>query len=97
MLALWDRIKGYFMAVTAFIACPCHLPLTLPLLLSLTAGTALGTWLSQNLTLVYIASAAYFLGGLALAFKWLGASDSRRAFGRGRAVFGNLLKTESRR
>jgi mercuric ion transport protein len=79
MLTLWHTIKGYFMAVTAFIACPCHLPLTLPLLLGLTAGTALGTWLNQNVTLVYVLSTATFLGGLALALKWLGMSDGRRA------------------
>jgi hypothetical protein len=79
MLTLWHNIKGYFMAVTAFIACPCHLPLTLPLLLSLTAGTALGAWLSQNVTLVFVLSTATFLGGLALALKWLGTSDGRGA------------------
>lgn len=77
MLTLWHNIKGYFMAVTAFIACPCHLPLTLPLLLGLTAGTALGAWLSQNVTLVYVLSTAYFLGGLALALKWLGTRDGK--------------------
>lgn len=81
MPARWDNIKGTFMAVTAFIACPCHLPLTLPLLLGLTAGTALGAWLSQNLMFVTITSAVYFLGGLALAFKWLGAGNSRRTAG----------------
>lgn len=77
MLTLWHHIRGTFMAVTAFIACPCHLPLTLPLLLGLTAGTALGAWLSQNVTLVYVLSTAYFIGGLALALKWLGTSDGK--------------------
>ncbi len=76
MLTLWHNIKGTFMAVTAFIACPCHLPLTLPLLLGVTAGTALGAWLNQNVTLIYVFSTAYFLGGLAL--KWLGTSDGKR-------------------
>ena len=66
------KIKAYIASVVAFIACPCHLPLTLPLLISLTAGTAFSAWLAapRNLLLVGAISTAIFIGGLALAFKW---------------------------
>ena len=64
------KIKAYIASVVAFIACPCHLPLTLPLLIALTAGTAFSTWLANNVFLVGAISTVIFIGGLALAFKW---------------------------
>lgn len=60
-----------------FIACPCHLPLTLPLLLSLIGGTTIGAWLSDNTALVYTASTILFLGGFALAAFWLTTDADR--------------------
>ena len=64
------KIKASVAGVVAFIACPCHLPLTLPLLISLTARTAFGAWLAQNIVLVGVIATVAFIGGLALAFKW---------------------------
>jgi hypothetical protein len=54
------------LTVTGFLACPCHLIITLPLLLSLLAGTALGSFLSQNSGLVYAGASIYFVVALAL-------------------------------
>jgi hypothetical protein len=54
------------------VACPCHLLVALPLLLSLTAGTALGVFLKQNTWLVVGASTVLFVAGLFLTFRWLG-------------------------
>lgn len=51
--------------------CPCRLPLTLPLLLTLTAGMAVGSWLANNSLIVYELSAVLFIGGLVLAGNWL--------------------------
>ncbi len=65
------KIKAYVAGVVAFIACPCHLPITLPLLISLTAGTAFGAWLAQNTVLVGAISTIAFIGGLALAYRWV--------------------------
>jgi hypothetical protein len=42
LLKTWRTIRSYLAGVVAFIACPCHLPLILPLLISLTAGTGYG-------------------------------------------------------
>lgn len=68
---LWFKVRGYVAAGVALVACPCHLVLTLPLLLSLAAGTALGTFLQQNTWLVYGVATALFVGGLFLTFRWL--------------------------
>ena len=67
----WHKIKAYVAGVIAFLACPCHLPLTLPLLISLTAGTAFGAWLVQSTILVGVILTVVFIGGLALAYRWL--------------------------
>ena len=66
-----NRFKGWLVAITAFIACPCHFPITLPVLLGLTAGTTVGVWIGQNTVLIYALSTAYFLGALAVGLRWL--------------------------
>ena len=60
------RIGGVALTVTGFLACPCHLIVTLPLLISLLAGTALGSFLSRNTGLVYTGAGIYFVVALAL-------------------------------
>ena len=72
MLKTWHFIKGYVAGAVAFVACPCHLPITLPLLIALTAGTAFGTWLGNNTLTVAVILTVVFVGGIALAFKWVG-------------------------
>jgi len=67
---LWFKVRGIVAAVVALIACPCHLILTLPLLLSLTAGTALGAFLEQHTWLLITVSTVVFVGGLYLALRW---------------------------
>ncbi|GAB4263164.1 MAG: hypothetical protein Kow0080_01230 [Candidatus Promineifilaceae bacterium] len=72
---IWQTIRGFVAGIVALIACPCHLPLTLPLILALTAGTAVGGWLAANTKLIYLAATIFFIGGLALAGKWLLADN----------------------
>jgi mercuric ion transport protein len=60
------RIGGGVLTVTGFLACPCHLIITLPLLATLLAGTALGSFLAHNTGLVYIGAGIYFVVALAL-------------------------------
>jgi len=76
---LWHQVKGWAAVVTAFIACPCHLPITLPIILSLTAGTALGAWIADNRDLLVALLTLYFLGGLALGFYWLNKEEKPAA------------------
>jgi mercuric ion transport protein len=60
------RMGGILLTATGFLACPCHLITTLPLLISLLAGTALGSFLSRNTGLVYTGAGIYFVVALAL-------------------------------
>ncbi len=65
------RIGGVVLTVTGFLACPCHLIITLPLLISLLAGTVLGSFLSSNTGLVYTGAGIYFVAALALGYWFL--------------------------
>ena len=60
------RVSGVLLTVTGFLACPCHLIITLPLLASLLAGTALGSFLTRNTGLVFTSASVYFIVALAL-------------------------------
>jgi mercuric ion transport protein len=60
------RIGGVVLTVTGLLACPCHLIITLPLLLSLLAGTAVGSFLSRTTGLAYTGATIYFVVALAL-------------------------------
>ena len=68
----WQSIEGYVMSALAFISCPCHLPITLPLLVVVTAGTAFSAWLQNNFFTVGGASSVIFVGSLVLALRWTG-------------------------
>ena len=60
-----NKAWGGVLVVTGFIACPCHLVITLPLILGVLAGTGLGAFLSDNQGLVYGVATGYFIVGLA--------------------------------
>lgn len=53
----------------ALVSCPCHLPVTLPIILSITAGTSLGLWIINNTGVVAIISSLIFVGSLFLTFR----------------------------
>ncbi len=62
------KFWGGVLLVTGFIACPCHLIITLPLILGLLAGTGIGAILATNTGLVYGVAGGYFI--VALAAGW---------------------------
>jgi mercuric ion transport protein len=73
------RIGGVVLTVTGFLACPCHLLITLPLLISLLAGTAVGSFLSRNTGLVFTGAGIYFVVALVLgAWFLLGPARGKR-------------------
>ena len=74
-----NKVWGTVLAVTSFVACPCHFPVTLPILLGLLGGTGLGGFISSNTGIVYGVAAAYFVVALAAGY-WL---LSRKAKARG--------------
>ncbi len=74
------RIGGIVLTVTGFLSCPCHLIITLPLLISLLAGTALGSFLSHNTGLVTAFAGIYFVVALTLGTAFLfGPKRQKRA------------------
>src|SRR5258708_30359276 len=58
-------ITGWFLAVTGFLACPCHLVITLPLAAALLSGTALGGWITTHQGALVVGASIYFVGALA--------------------------------
>lgn len=71
------RTGGKLLIITGVLACPCHLIVTLSLLASLMAGTALGSFLSRNTGLVFIFAGIYFIVALLLGY-WLLFGPARR-------------------
>lgn len=69
---MFRTLGGYALGATALIACPCHLPLTAPLLLALLGGTSLGVFLRDNPQALFLGMVAYFVVALAGAFWFLG-------------------------
>ncbi len=65
------KLWGYVLLVTAFLACPCHLPVTLPLLLAVLGGTSLGTFLAGHPELIGLAALVYFVTALAAGWALL--------------------------
>lgn len=76
---VWQKIRSAVMYVVAFVSCPCHLPITLPLALALLAGTPLAVWIAQHVGWVYGGMAGMFLLSLALGFLWSGLSKENAA------------------
>lgn len=94
MKGIWVKVKGYLAGVVALVACPCHLPITLPLLISLTAGTVFSAWLSRNILLVWITFALVFVAALVLAFQGIGNPKQSLFSERRAARFPNTGESE---
>ena len=56
-----SNIWGGVLAVTGFVACPCHFPLTLPLLIGVLGGTGIGAGIAANVSLIYMVATGYFI------------------------------------
>ena len=73
MPAILRKIKAGLAIGVAAVACPCHLPLTIPVLLSATAGSSLGILFSP--LIFSVLSIALFVVSGFLAIRWLGKSN----------------------
>lgn len=71
MLKIGSTARSSIWMLTGFAACPCHLPVTIPIVLGLTAGTAFGAFLANNLWLLGAISTTYFLFALVLGLRSL--------------------------
>ena len=56
-----------FLVTTGIAACPCHFPITLPIVVGALGGTGLAGFIAANTGLVYGVGAAYFLIGIGLS------------------------------
>jgi len=68
MNKIWAPFKQYFWPVSALIFCPCHLPLTMTAVASLTAGTIIGTYITRNYSSIETVLAVAFSFYFVLAF-----------------------------
>jgi hypothetical protein len=64
----WAMLKQNFWPVSALIFCPCHLPLSMAGIASLTAGTALGAFIATNYSTIETVLAVTFSFYFVLAF-----------------------------
>jgi hypothetical protein len=60
-----DERRGRWWLAWSFLACPCHLPLTLALVGSVAGGTALGAALHRHTLLAGLVLSAVWLAGTA--------------------------------
>ncbi len=63
-----SRVWGGVLAVTGLVACPCHFPITLPLILAVLGGTGIGSFIGANTSLVYGIATGYFI--VAIGVGW---------------------------
>ncbi len=95
------RVWGGVLVATGFIACPCHLVITLPLILGALGGTGLGAYLADKQGLVYGVATGYFIFGLAGGLylwnrKASNRAPARRAPARGKSIKNRELTVLSR-
>lgn len=74
-----SRVWGGVLTVTGFVACPCHLPFTLPLVLGVLGGTGLGSFIGANTGLIYGVFTGYFIAGIGVG--WYLLNRRQRAEG----------------
>ena len=61
-------LRKHFWPISAMVFCPCHLPLSMGLISSITAGTFLGTYISSHYTAIESVLAVTFSFYFVLAF-----------------------------
>ena len=92
---LWQNLKQHYWPISAIIFCPCHLPLTMGAVASLTAGSFIGVFISAHYHAIESTLAVAFSFYFVLAFMiWVvrGPRKSGKA-----AACGLDLKTKDRR
>ncbi len=90
-----SRAWGGVLTVTGFVACPCHLPFTLPLVLGVLGGTGLGSFIGANTGLIYGIFTGYFIAGIGVG--WYLLNRSQRAEGAVCSVPSRRVKARRRR
>jgi hypothetical protein len=84
-------MSGWFFTVTGFLACPCHLVITLPLAAALLSGTALGGWITTHQGAIFVGASIYFVGALPLGATLLLVGKGALASTAGQPAQGDAL------
>ncbi len=90
-----SRVWGGVLTVTGFVACPCHLPFTLPLVLGVLGGTGLGSFIGANTGLIYGVFTGYFIAGIGVG--WYLLNRRQRAEGAVCSVPSRRVRASRRR
>lgn len=70
MSRIFKKTKIGIAITLAAIACPCHLPLTIPFIITVTGGTIFGVSTGNLVVLVILVSLFLFTGGCYFAYHW---------------------------
>jgi|GEM_PF-3887912 hypothetical protein len=95
-MAMRRRVSGWFFTVTGLLACPCHLVVTLPLVVALLGGTALGGWMAAHEGAITIGASIYFVGALAVGATLLLVGGGKHASGSRTALLRAAYGRQSR-
>ncbi|MCB0154471.1 MAG: hypothetical protein KDF65_06695 [Anaerolineae bacterium] len=80
MNSLWNNFKQNFWPISAIIFCPCHLPLTMTGVASLTAGTFIGSFISTYYSSIESVLAVTFSFYFVVAFMiWVVRGPQQKA------------------
>lgn len=71
MRKTWHNMRVVLALGVALVACPCHLPVTLPLLVAATGGSLFGFTAGNLSTPLFIIASLLFFGGLYLSYRWI--------------------------
>lgn len=68
---LWNKFRSGVMLFISAVTCPCHLPIVLPIVLVILAGTPTALWITKHTGWIYGGTAIIFMLTLALGINWL--------------------------
>jgi len=74
---LFANARGFLAAALALVFCPCHLIITLPLVLSLLGGTVFARFLRSHTGFLLAVSFVFFVAAIAFAVRWLTGRTSK--------------------
>lgn len=72
------NVGVWALGLTGFLACPCHLPVTLGLIVGVFGGSAFGAFLLANPVIIYAVFTAYFLTGMVVLYRYLSVDPKRK-------------------
>ncbi len=71
MQNLWRKVRIGLAVAVAVVACPCHLALTVPIILAATGGTLFGLGAAKIYGPLFMGFSVLFVGGLYFSFLWI--------------------------